>query len=525
MTFRTGSIASLQNANLAKGESLLGRAHSMADERQIGCLEAVAVDESGRCWVLGWVKRSAGNAFGALMLDRWKHPCAMAIARFSRDDVPSDATGFIGLLHGEWQPEIDAKLVVMLLAVEGVPHLRSVGATLRRVDMRSIATILDAAGSTLQDGYYRELRSILIAPESWVPGLSKAARIDVRTGVDNIVAIPGVGCIIEGWLLAPGRTTTGFALRAGDTVAQADLRSSFRLARPDLLAAFPKAGGEVQDAGFVAFFPMRDTRALIEELTLKLYHGENAATNHRLADIPIQWLNRGAGEDVLLRCYPSLEHEAFFPALAASLKRARQSQQPPPVGWQIEPSERSLFIAVSGSQSDAYRVADQVMDVADLLEAGRIRVVLMAHEAVRSHVLPLFRDLEDGAQQGNSLFFLRAALGLRDVAVASTLTKADRLVVLREDARMTRTLVEQCVERLSGKDEGLAVIAAQDRPMRQDGPPGLFWTARSLTDFARSGADWAGLPDAPILGRVGRSALQQPRPPLLARLERTGAAS
>lgn len=524
MTSKSDTLASLQAANLAKGESLLGRAHNMADELLIGSLDAVAVDESGRCWILGWIRQSAGNAFGGVLLDRRKHPCSMVIARFPRDDVPADATGFIGLLQSEWRPEIETRLVVLLLAIEGIPHLRSAGVSMRRVDMRSIAAIMDAAGTSIQAGHYREIRAVLTAPESWVPGLARTGRIDVRAGVDNIVAVPGVGCLVEGWVMSPGRTTTALALRAGDTVSHADPRSTYRTARPDLAVAFPRAGGEIQQAGFVAFFPIRDTKSLVEGLTLKLYHGETTSTNHDLGEVPLQWLNHGSGEDVVLRCYPALEHEAFFPALAASLKRSRLGQHPAPVGWHIEKLSRALVLAIPDRASEAYRVADQLLDSIDLLNAHGAGAIVLAREEVRGHVLPLFRDLEAAGLPRASLFFLRAAACPRDIAATAALTGADRMVLLRENVRVARAELQRCLTHLAGTADGLAVLAPADRPIRQEGPPGLFWLARPLADFARSGAAWSDLPAAPEIARVCRTAPPSPRSALYARLDRAGVA-
>lgn len=524
MTTNSADIPGILAAHLSQGEALLRKAHNLSDDQMSGCIEAVAIDETGRCWVLGWARKSIGNAVGVLVLDRRKHAGAMVMARFPREDLPEDATGFIGLLQSEWQPEIDAKIVIFVLSTEGNPHLRTVGAALRRVDMRAISMIVEAARGSIRDGYFRELRSLLSAPESWVPGLARATNVPVELGVDSIVAIPGVGCMVEGWMLTPTRPVTGFSLRAGDVVSNADARCSFRMPRPDLAAAFPRHAGLVGDAGFVAFFPLREAKALSEGLTLKLYHGDTVSTNHSLSDKDIQWLHRGAGEDVLLRCYPAIECEQFFPALAAMLKRNAVVNRPPPVAWQSSPSPKLAVLGVSDSPSECYRVMDQVMQLHGALAERGFGIALVAQEAARPHILPLFRELDPLGKTGVSLFFARHPVSPRDIAAVLATTGSSDFVLLRENFRTSPAELLRLADTLAHDSASHTTLSLVQEATAAtlEGPPAIGWQVAPLIEHVRKGAAWGDLPAGFSVGSAFRTSQRPALRPMLMKLERAG---
>lgn len=523
MTLQVGDVPSLLSNQMHLGEMLLRQAHNVSDEKMGGCIEAVAVDEAGRLWVLGWANTRLGNLVGVLILDRRKHPGSMVMARFQRDDLPEDATGFIGLLQSDWQPEIDTKSVIFVLSSDGNPHLRTVGSALRRVDMRSISMIVEAARGGLHEGYFRELRSILSAPESWVPGLARFANVPVDLGIDTIVAIRGVGCLVEGWALTPTVPVTGFALRAGDVVSPADVRCSFRLRRPDLAAAFPRHAALVGDAGFVSFFPVRDPMALSEGLTLKLVHSDKISTNHSLPDNEIQWLHRGAGEDVLLRCYPAIECEPFFPALAKMLKRSAVVNRSPPIAWQHSASAKLLMLCIDGDPSESYRVIDLVMQLHGLATDRGFGLALIAQEGARPHILPLFRELDRLGKTGASLFFARQPVTPRDVVSVSAATGSSDFVLLRENFRASVVDLLHLCDCFDGAVTLPAVLSvSQDVVATLEGPAGLAWRAQSLEEHAGKAAVWGDLPSGRSVGFALRTRDRSDLRPMLKKLERAG---
>lgn len=524
MTDQAADLLQLLGGFLPQGEALLSGRHDVSDATLAGYVEAAGMDQSGRHWLLGWAQDRLGDAFGLLVLERQKYAGAMAMARFARDDIPEGCSGFIALLQGDWQLTDLPQAPTFILADGG--HLRISGEALRKVDLRVMSGILDAARKVGKGGYFDRIAEILAAPETWVPGLVSSEDPIRHLGIDSIVAIPGLGYMIEGWALAPARQVIGFSLRAGDTVSSADPRATYRAARPDLDGAFPHLAGLGRDAGFVAFFPVRDARPDSGEHLLRLHCAEGFRSQHRLDPGQISWLHRGVGEEALLRCYPALEHEPFFPAMAATLKRYRMLGRAAPIAWQVAPAQRLLVLGLQDGQDDAYRLAARIMVWRQALVAGGIGVALLAPEATRAHILPLFRDLlalDD--MPGLSLFFTTPPLCPREVAAALVATGAARFALLRPGFRADLEDLLACLDP-EGEAPGacLALADAASGLSGLEGAPGYGGAAAPFVDLARRGEAWADLPEAEVVGLALRAGPRLMLSPLWERIERSGVA-
>ena len=530
MTDQTADILGLLAGLLPQGEAMLAMRHDVSEATLAGYVEAVAVDQGGRHWLLGWSQDRLGDAFGLMVLERQRHAGAMVLARFPRDDIPEGCSGFLGLLQADWQAAHSAPVPVFMLAVPGGAHLRISGEALRQVDLQVMSGIVEATRKASHSCYFLPLAEALAAPESWVPGLVTAEDPVSNLGVDTIVALPGLGYMVEGWVLSPARPVTGFTLRAGDTICHADPRATYRMARPDLDAAFPQQAGLGRDAGFVAFFPMRDARPEGGDLLLRLHCGDARQSQHRLDPARIAWLHRGVGEAALLRCYPALEHEPFFPAMAATLKRYRMLGRAAPVGWQITPAERLLVLGVQEGHDDAYRIAAQIMTWRQTLFTQGIGVALLAPEATRAHMLPLFRELLAVADMpGLSLFFMTPPFCPREVAAALVATGASRFALLRPGFRADLEDLLACLDMISSDPEApaRACLALADGPSGLtglEGAPGLGGAAGGFVDLARRGEAWADLPEGEVAGLALRASPRPVLPPLWERIERRGVA-
>lgn len=498
--------------HFALGEELQRRPYTLADTDLAGFIDAVAVDESGRCWVLGWARGDIGDAVGVLILDRAKHPGSLVMARFARDGLAEGATGFIGVLHGEWEPQIETGQVAMVLASDGQPHLRSSGDGLRRVSIRALAQIADAAKSSLSGGYHEELGKLLKAPESWVPGMARLTNTQVDAAIDNVVAIPGVGCVVEGWVVSPRQAVTGFSLRAGALVSRAEMRSTYRMPRPDLAQGFPRAAETLADAGFVAFFPLADMQALTREMILKVHLGRRDSANFALPERDIQWLHRRAGEDVLLRCYPAIECEPFFPAMAAMIKRATLMQAPRPVIWRSDATPLALVVALANHPDEPFRVMECLDQWRSIARDRGVGFVLLAPEARRSEILKLVRDWPQAETEPRlSLFFQTGTIVTpMDVSLILNALETKAAVILREGMRVGRATITKCLDLLpdfpTDADASLLHVTGDLPSVRQsEGPAVVVWTAQALDAAARGGASWADMPGAEGEGEVCRA--------------------
>lgn len=514
---------------LSQGEALRRRTHNLSDAHLAGFIEAIAVDATGRCWVLGWTKAQIGNDMGVLIYDAGKYSGSLVLARFERDDLPPGASGFIGILGGDWKPRSETRQIVAVLSIAGTPHLRSAGATLRTIDMRALAAIVEAASSTISGGYASQIQQMLAAPESWVPGLGRIANVQLEVGIDNVVAIPGVGCIVEGWLLAPARQVTGFSLRAGDVVSRADPRSTFRMPRPDLASVFVQMAETIHDSGFVAFFPVPDQDALSQGLTLKIHQGTHTSSNHVLPDNKILWLNRNAGENALLRCYPAIDCEHFFPAMATMIKRNHLTPPQRPVGWKPMKAKRVLVVAVADHPDEPHRVIDQCLSWITLVRTRDAGLLLLAPEQSRGRILPLFRDFDTDRASDLGLFLFAGQQSRPgDLALVLDMIGAERAVILRDGFRTETSGITACLDHLDQvtDDQPPAILRLGGETMMQadaEGPPALVWTTTALTRHVRAAAAWGDLPsDGRVLGQAVRSVLAPPMRPMLMALKQAG---
>ncbi|MDX2297598.1 MULTISPECIES: hypothetical protein, partial [Streptomyces] len=75
----------------------------VADNLQ-GYIETLAIDNSGQVWMVGWMRRGHLTEFSAVVSERRKVPAAVAIMTYTRDDLPPEACGIIGLLSSPWRP-------------------------------------------------------------------------------------------------------------------------------------------------------------------------------------------------------------------------------------------------------------------------------------------------------------------------------------------------------------------------------------------------------------------------------------
>lgn len=510
--------------NRALGEDLQSRAYSLADPSIAGFIDAVSVDEAGRCWVLGWAKAEIGDAMGVLIVDRAKYPGSLVLARFPRDGLEPGATGFIGVLQSDWQPQIETAQVAIVLSAGRQPHLRNSGDALRRVGILTFGQIVEAAQAGMVGAYRDDISNLLKSPESWVPGTSRVTNTTVDMAIDNVVAIPGVGCVVEGWAVSPRQAITGFSLRAGSVVSRADMRSSFRVPRPDLASGFPRAAETLRDAGFVAFFPLTDLQALTREMILKLHLGRQESVNFVLPEQKVMWLHRRAGEEVLLRCYPSLDCEPFFPAMAAMLKRAALMQATRPVIWRATPTPRAMVVAIADHPDEPYRVMDCLDQWRGLAREKGVGFVLLAPESRRRNVLKLLKEWPQGEGEPSlSLFFQTSDIvSPMDISLILKALEAKAAVIVREGVRLEVDCLVKCLTLLDDvSDESAAhsYYATTDLPQARqcDGPAAMVWSFAALDRAARAGLGWAELAttDEPA-GEVERAI----RPPTKRRMLR-----
>lgn len=539
MTDLSRSIPDMLQALQAEAQALLRQGVQIGSAPASGFLEVASVDGQGRIWVLGWSRGGLANSFGVVIHDGGMHPGALVMARYMREDLPDGATGFIGLLQSDWRPGPQTGKLTISLATAGQPCLTSSGEKLRLADMRTLAMIVEAVQSASMGGHFTTL-SQLIAEQHPRPspqaepadnrpqGPAAAPNVaQIELGIDSVVAIAGVGCLVEGWVLSTMRAVTGFSLQAGSTTARPDPRCSYRLPRPEVAQVLPRQFELTSDAGFVAFFPLADAAEMARGMTLKVHLGEHHGSALVLADRDILWLHRGAGEQALLRLYPAITHEPFFPALAGVLRHLSLIQRPAPVAWRLAEAKSALVCAIADDRSEAYRVIDMLARWAPRLQQAGMGVILLAPETRRADVILLQADLIaqcPALVQG--LFLTSGPARPRDVVQVLNGSGAERAVILREGFRIESAALDACLAQLpSVEDARPACLALRENApelCRGEGPPVYLCTTAALAEAVQRPMAWADLPEGEPLGHALRAVPRPARRPMIEQLEQAG---
>ena len=138
--------------------------------------------------------------------------------------------------------------------------------------------------------------------------------------------VPGLGCLVEGWVMSPVRGIEGLRLRAGGVVMVAELAGLYWKARPDILATYPDRGGMVGRAGFVGLFAGDAQAEDCAEAVLKVVFREGGSANWAVSPALFRRLGHSASLEDALRFFRPCRRRCFFLALPKlpSLRSARR---------------------------------------------------------------------------------------------------------------------------------------------------------------------------------------------------------
>ena len=107
---------------------------------------------------------------------------------------------------------------------------------------------------SLGEGRSVALQRMLTSMESWMPTKSAGQGFGTETSIDRILLVPGLGCLVEGWVVSPLKRVDGLRLRIGGAVMAAQPEATYWKPRLDLRTVFSGSDRLLQRAGFVALF-------------------------------------------------------------------------------------------------------------------------------------------------------------------------------------------------------------------------------------------------------------------------------
>lgn len=359
-----------------------------------GYIETLAVDTAGQVWMVGWMRDGHLTEFSAVISERRKVPAAVAIMTYTRDDLPAGACGVIGLLSSSWRPTSATAEFFVFFGTGGRFHLRS------HVPMRLItaaellAEYEGARERCLGEGRSAALQRMLTSMESWMPSRSTGQGFATETSVDRIMLVPGLGCLVEGWVISPMKRVDGLRLRIGGAVMAAQSDATYWKPRPDLLETFPGSEALITRAGFVALFSGAVEPDEFTDPVLKIVLEGGASANWPIPERVFRRLGHSARIEDALRFFPALAEESFFPRFADAAIRAQRGAMGAPVTLALARTRRALVLVLPEDRCDLFLLFAEVTQ--QCLADGSIEGIafIASSKANRSDALWLFREFE-----------------------------------------------------------------------------------------------------------------------------------
>lgn len=501
-------------------------------DNEVGQIDAVHLAGEGQVWFLGWMKRGVEPEFPAVVVDRRKYPAGIAILHYERQDLPVSAVGVIGVMDTGWTPPAASKDGFVYVGRNGQFHLRY-GAQMRllRTDafLAAYAQVQPVALGPNTDA----IASVLGSGANWLPGNAASAGFVAEGGIDRLLMLPGFGCIAEGWAVSPAKRVETFHLKIGDCTLIADEASTYFRPRPDLQSVFGAAASVTARAGFVSVLRGALPAAASGAPLLRVVHDDGSSAVQRVEAKLLRRLDIVADGEELLRLYPSLRHEPFYPAFLGAVRQVLADRLREPAALaEPQPSRRLLVIRLPAEQSNLRLCFDQIARRLPDFEPGTGLALVADQGRGRSEAMLHFQELAASVQAPLSLFSLaHGEDAIDELPWLLSRLGAERFVYLGRGLAFTAEGWRHAASSLSRRGhfvDRFEIVDDSGLPDRVDGalssacfgwstPALLGWSIdspRFLRGVFRSG----GLPEAPGRDRMLPGAAIRVERPLASRL-------
>lgn len=371
----------------------------------VGFIEAIATDDSGVTWVIGWMMDDVVFDRPMVILDNGKHAAGMAYATYARDDLPPGSIGFVGIVHTDWRASSEL-LPYFFLADGSARYLEALQPTPIRT-RAAIAPLVRDLLAKAQGGFQEILRELFHTVHSWALVSDPHAKDLLR--VDEVAILPGFGAFVKGWSLSPSKEAERYVLKAGNRIMVAEDRTVSKHYRPDLAAIYPNAALAIESAGFTALFRGDFDGARLDDMILKVAWSDGSATNESIDADKTRVLGLTAALESVSIFYPAIESEAFFPDFArhaASFTRGRARQVRT---YESRAAPAAMVLVAPPMSSDVFLMFDAALRHAATLPNDWGIAILARPDNTRPLIVSLFADLKRVSGRACSLFFVGAA--------------------------------------------------------------------------------------------------------------------
>ncbi len=363
-----------------------------------GYIETLALDTSGQVWMVGWMRRGHLTEFSAVISERRKIPAAVAIMTYTRDDLPADACGIIGLLSSAWRPTSATAEFYVFFGAGGRFHLRSHTPIRFVTPSELVAEYENVRERCLGEGRAIALQRMLTSLESWLPTRSTGQAYATETSVDRVLLVPGLGCLVEGWVVSPMKRVESLRLRIGGAVMSAQADCTYWKPRPDLQDAFPGSSALVARAGFVALFAGDVDAEDFADPVIKVVFEGGGSANWSIPPKVFRRLGHSADIEDAQLFFPALQEESFFPRFAEAAIRAQRRSMNAPVPISIKRTRRAMVFVLPEDRCDMFLLFEEITQQCRSRVGGSGGVEGVAFvasaKANRSDALWLFREFQ-----------------------------------------------------------------------------------------------------------------------------------
>ncbi len=464
-------------------EGLLSEPLHPRSEYCCGYIESISVDPDGDVWVIGWLHGSLGHEFGVVIVDRSKYVGGISMVCYDRDDLPAGTNGIIGVIQTGWCPDNKVADVFFFCGPDGKLFLRS-ASPLEHLDDRGVALRFSQVQAGITRGHVVALQSLLLGINRWSPDTVSFAGFSVEAAIDELLVLPGFGCLARGWVISPTKPISELSLRLGQRILRPAVGSLSLLPRPDLIAVYPQAPRLLDRAGFIVALEGAVTSEDLTNPILKVHFADGNSVNVRVDPRAMRRLGHAVPISEALRLYPALVRETFFGRFASTMRtdivsRLRQVTVITP----CTPSPRWLVAALPGSYSDARLLVDEI--TVQLAAAERApQVLLLADWSHDRTKLPLLAEVVTSRTGRQCGIYLIEQVDKPFWALPHILALLGclRFFFLASNAFPNRTAWKGALAALNADDQGLKAMRMQD----DDRLAGFVWLTRDFDIWSRT---------------------------------------
>ncbi len=380
-----------------------------APESLQGFIETIAIDTSGQLWIIGWMRRGHLTEFSAVVSERKKIPAAVAVMTYLRPDLPPDACGIIGLLSSDWRPTSVTSEFFVFFGAGGRFHLKD-HSPLRFITSAELTAEYEQMRErSLGDGRTAALQRMIGTMESWQPTRAANQSFGTETSIDRILLVPGLGCLVEGWVVSPLKRIEGLRLRIGGVVMAAQPDATYWKPRLDLRAGFAASDRLLQRAGFVALFTGSGEPADFAEPVFKIVFEGGTSANWPVPVKVFSRLGHSASVDDALMFFPALQEESFFARFADATIRAQLAAMNPLVPMKVARAKRAMIMVLPADRCDMFLLFEELAQQCRAAAWADGIALIASSAANRSDALWLFQQFQQSVNVPASLLVIDEA--------------------------------------------------------------------------------------------------------------------